>query len=172
MSANFKNHEALEPVRKVIDEANEAVKNPERTMKDSPIKDVLGAAIGAGAGGGISFAALYGLGTVGLSASGITSALAAAGSLVGGGMVAGIFVLALPVAGLSVLGYDIFNRRRKKQLQQAKERIYQQAIQARDAIINELKKTTADNAERLKYLESLNTLLQRAIVDLNADLAA
>lgn len=172
MSANFKNLEALAPVQKVINEANEAVKNPDRSIQDSPISDVLGGVAGAGVGAALSFGALYGLGTVGLSAAGITSGLATAGALVGGGMVAGIGVLAAPVAGLAVLGYGIFSSRRKKQLHQAKERIYQQAIQARDGIINELKKTTNDNAERLKYLESLNTLLQQAIKDLQADLAA
>ena len=41
-------------------------------------------------------AALYGLGTVGLSAVGITSGLATIGSVVGGGMVAGVFVMAAP----------------------------------------------------------------------------
>lgn len=51
---------------------------------------------GAGIGGIGSFAALYGLGTVGLSAVGITSGLATIGSVVGGGMVAGVFVMAAP----------------------------------------------------------------------------
>ena len=52
--------------------------------------------MGAGIGGIGSFEALYGLGTVGLSAVGITSGLATIGSVVGGGMAAGVFVMVAP----------------------------------------------------------------------------
>ncbi len=61
------------------------------------------------AGGGLglvgSIAALYGLGTVGLSAVGITSGLAAAGAFLGGGMLAGIVVLAMPVLAFAFAGW-------------------------------------------------------------------
>lgn len=67
-----------------------------RTIRESPIPEGLAGALGAGIGGIGSFAALYGLGTVGLSAVGITSGLATIGSVVGGGMVAGVFVMAAP----------------------------------------------------------------------------
>lgn len=66
-----------------------------RTIRESSIPEVLSGALGAGIGGIGSFAALYGLGMVGLSAAGITSGLAAAGSIIGDGMVAGVFVLAV-----------------------------------------------------------------------------
>lgn len=70
-----------------------------------------GITMGAATGGGISLAALWGLGTVtGLSGAGITSGLAAAGALVGGGMVAGIGVLAAPIAGLALGGYWLTNK--------------------------------------------------------------
>lgn len=61
------------------------------------------------AGGGLglvgSIAALYGLGTVGLSAVGITTGLAAAGAFLGGGMLAGIIVLGLPVFAFAFAGW-------------------------------------------------------------------
>jgi hypothetical protein len=76
---NFKSLEALQSVVNVVNEASEAVKDKSRTIANSAIPDVLAGALGAGIGGVISFAALYGLGTVGLSAVGITSGLAAAG---------------------------------------------------------------------------------------------
>lgn len=171
MDVNFKNLEALEPVCKVVNEANEALKDTSRTIVESAIPEVLGGVAGAGAGVGVSFLALYGLGTVGLSAAGITSGLAAAGALVGGGMVAGVGVLAAPVAILAVAGYGILSSIRNKKLKEVKERIYQEAIKARDAIICELEKTEESNEERIKYLNTLNTLLQHAIRDLQSDLA-
>ena len=84
--------------------------------------------LGAGIGGSGSFAALYGLGTVGLSAAGITSGLAAAGSIVGGGMVAGVFVLAAPAVVLAAGGVGVAAHLKNKQLKQEKERLYKEAL--------------------------------------------
>ena len=95
---NFQSIEALQPVANVVNEATAALDDETRTVRESSIPEVLGGALGATAGGIASFAALYGLGTAGLSAAGMTSALAAAGAVVGGGMAAGVFVLAAPVA--------------------------------------------------------------------------
>ena len=169
---NYKNLDSLVPVEKVINDAQQAVNNPEQTIETSSIHEVLGGVAGAGAGGALSFAALYALGTTGLSAAGMTSALATAGALVGGGMAAGVGVLAAPVAILAVGGYAIIAKKRAKELLEKKERILQRAIQARDAIITELKRKTEMNEARIKYLTSLNTLLQRAIQELQSDLAA
>ena len=85
-----------------------------RTIRESYITEVLTGALGAGIGGVGSFVALYGLGTVGLSAAGITSGLAAAGSIVGGGMVAGVFVLAAPVAILAAGGVGVASHLKNK----------------------------------------------------------
>ena len=80
---NFKDSNSLASVRKVINEANEALNNKSRTIADSAIPEALAGALGAGAGGVASFAALYfGGSVVGLSAAGITSGLAAAGAVV------------------------------------------------------------------------------------------
>ena len=82
---NFKDSNSLASVRKVINEANEALNNKSRTIADSAIPEALAGALGAGVGGVASFAALYfGGSVVGLSAAGITSGLAAAGAVVGG----------------------------------------------------------------------------------------
>ena len=104
---NFKSLDALQSVVNVVNEAGEAVKEKSRTIANSAIPDVLAGALGAGIGGVASFAALYGLGVVGLSAAGITSGLAAAGAVVGGGMVAGVFVLAAPAVVLAAGGVGI-----------------------------------------------------------------
>lgn len=167
---NFKSMDSLQSVVKVVNEANEALNNPDRVTKDSPISEVLSGALGAGIGGVGSFAALYGLGVVGLSAAGITSGLAAAGALVGGGMVAGVFVLAAPVALLAAGGVGITAAIKRKQLKQEKARLYQEALKKHNAIIKALKEETNADKERLDYLQSLNILLQRAVKDLKSDL--
>ena len=168
----FTSMSALDNVQRVIDDANDAIRNPMSGIKESAISEVLGGALGAGLGGGISFAALYGLGTVGLSAAGITSGLAAAGALVGGGMAAGVLVLAAPVAAIGGAGVWIVAKRNQKRLLQRKERVLNDAIRARDAIVKALEKEVSDNKDRIDRLNALNILLQRAVNDLQSDLAA
>jgi hypothetical protein len=138
---------------------------------------VLAGALGAGVGGVISFTALYGLGTVGLSAIGISSGLATAGgtasAILSGAlspMVAGIFVLALPVAGLAATGVGVAAHLKSKQLRQEKERLYKVALQKHEAIIKTLKDESDAGKERIDYLQSLNILLQQALKDLKKDL--
>ena len=71
----FQSVEALQQVVNVVNEAAAALDDPKRTIRESAIPEVLAGTVGAGIGGTISFAALYGLGTVGLNAPVITSAL-------------------------------------------------------------------------------------------------
>ena len=61
---NFPNLDSLQPVVNVINEAAITLGDPTRTIKDSPLIEVFSAAIGTGSGTGVSFLALYGLGTV------------------------------------------------------------------------------------------------------------
>ena len=168
---NFQNQESLKSVQKILDEAGAALNDKKRTIQNSPISEVLAGAAGVGAGGAISFAALYfGGSVVGLSAAGITSGLAAAGALVGGGMAAGVAVLAAPVAVLGAAGVGITSHIKNKKLMEAKQLCYKDAVKKQNAIIKALKdETTADKA-RIEYLNSLNTLLQAAIRDLKQDL--
>ncbi len=167
---NFQNIEALHGVVNVVNEASAALNDKSRTIKESAIPEVLCGALGAGIGGIASFAALYGLGTVGLSAAGITSSLATAGAIVGGGMVAGVFVLAAPVALLAAGGVGIAAYLKNKQLKQEKERLYQEVLKKHEAIIQALKDEADATQERLDYLQSLNIALTRAVKDLQHDL--
>ncbi len=112
---NFPSIESLQPVVNVINEAAEALNDKSRTIRESAIPEVLAAALGAGGIGGVgSFAALYGLGVVGLSAAGIASGLAAAGTLIGGGMAAGVFVLAAPAVLLAATGVGVASHLKKQ----------------------------------------------------------
>lgn len=167
---NFQSVEALQQVVNVVNEAASALNDKKRTIRESAIPEVLTGALGAGIGGVGSFVALYGLGTVGLSAAGITSGLAAAGSIVGGGMVAGVFVLAAPVAVLAAGGVGVAAKLRNKQLRQEKERLYKEALQKHEAIIKAMKEEADATKDRMDYLQSLNILLQQAIKDLQKDL--
>lgn len=173
----FQSVEALQQVVNVVNKASDALSDKKRTIRESAIPEVLLGAIGAGAGGAISFTALYGLGTVGLSAAGITSGLAAAGagaSAVMGGllspMVAGIFVLALPAAGLAAAGVGTAVHMKNRQLRQEKERLYQEVLIKHQAVILAQKQALNESRERQEYLQSLNTLLARAVQDLKHDL--
>lgn len=169
-SMHFQSIEALQPVVNVVNEAAAALDDKARTTRESAIPEVLGGALGATAGGIASFAALYGLGTVGLSAAGMTSALATAGAIVGGGMAAGVFVLAAPVAIGAGVGVGLAAKLRADQLRQEKERLYEEALRKHQAIIQALKEETDATKERMEYLQSLNTLLTKAIEELREDL--
>ena len=169
---NFKSLDSLRNVEKVINEAAEALNDKKRTIAQSAIPDVLIGALGAGIGGVGSFAALFfGGSVVGLSAAGITSGLAAAGAIVGGGMVAGIFVLAAPVAVLAAGGVGISAAVKGKKLKETKDRLLKLAIEKEHSINIALKQEVDATKERAEYLNSLNILLQRAIKDLQADIA-
>jgi len=169
---NFKTLESLDPLKNVLNEAIEALKDSKRTITQSNIPDVLGAAVGAGLGGVISFSTLYGLGTAGLSAVGITSGLATTGAIVGGGMVAGVFVLTAPVAILAAGGFGIVRGMKAKKLKQIKVALLQEVIRKHDATIRELNNGLEKSEERIKYLDCLIVLLSRAMGDLSEDLAS
>lgn len=166
----FQSVDSLQQVVNIVNEAAHAVNDKSRTIRQSAIPEVLTGALGAGIGGAVSFIALYGAGTVGLSAAGITSGLAAAGAVVGGGMVAGVFVLALPVAALAAGGVGIAAHLKGTQLKQEKELLYKEALTKHDGIIKALSEEATESKARIDYLQSLNILLQQAIKDLGQDL--
>lgn len=167
---NFQSVESMQSVVNVVNEAAAALNDKSRTIRESAIPEVLAGALGAGIGGVGSFAALYGLGVVGLSAAGITSSLATAGTIVGGGMTAGVFVLAAPVALLAATSVGVASHLKNKQLRREKERLYKEALKKHDAIIKAMKADADADKKRLEYLQSLNILLQQAIKDLRHDL--
>lgn len=167
---NFQSVESMQSVVNVVNEAAAALNDKRRTIRESAIPEVLAGALGAGIGGVGSFAALYGLGVVGLSAAGITSSLATAGTIVGGGMAAGVFVLAAPVAILAATSVGVASHLKNKQLRREKERLYKEALKKHDAIIKAIKADADADKERLDYLQKLNILLKQAIKDLRQDL--
>lgn len=167
----FKSIDSLRNVERVIEEADKALKDKSRKISDSPIGETLSGALGIGAGGAIGFAQLYfGGKVVGLSAAGISSGLAAAGSLIGGGMAAGIAVVAAPAVILGTTGVGVATAIKYKKLKSAKELTYKNALAKQSAIIKELQKNHHADKKRIDYLNSINTLLTSAIIDLRHDL--
>ncbi|WP_418620940.1 hypothetical protein [Sellimonas intestinalis] len=169
----FPNMDSLQPVVNIINEAAITLGDPTRTIKDSPLVEVFAAALGGGSGAGVSFLALYGLGTVGLSAAGITSALATAGAIVGGGMAAGVLVLAAPVVGLAGAGVAVSKQIKKKKLRQEKKRLYEEAKKKYPLIVAEFNRCNSDETvsqERKDILKGLDITLKKAIEELEADL--
>lgn len=167
----FQSQDALKAVQLVINDADKALNDKSRKMKESPIGEALAGAVGVGAGAGIGFAGLYLGGSVaGVSAAGITSGLAAAGGLIGGGMTAGIAVLAAPAVILGGAGVGVVSHVKNKKLREAKELTYKEAIAKQTAIIKALKEERDADKKRIDYLNGLNILLQSAINDLKYDL--
>ena len=166
----YKNLDALKPVRLLLEEAAEGLRDKSRTIGTSGMPEVLGAALGAGVGGAVGFGVLYGAGVTGLSAAGITSALAAAGAIVGGGMAAGVFVLAAPAVVLGIGGYTVVHRRNQHILTEQEKMLYQEATRRRDAVLQEMRQTAEANNERIEYLTALNIKLQEVVKNLEVDL--
>lgn len=167
----FQSQDALKTVQSVIDDADAALKDKSRKMKDSPIGEALAGAVGVGVGAGIGFAGLYfGGSVIGLSGAGIMSGLATAGGLIGGGAVAGIAVLAAPAIILGGAGIGVASHVKNKKLREAKELIYKNALAKQTAILKALKEEQNADKERIEYLTGLNILLQSAIKDLKYDL--
>jgi hypothetical protein len=139
---------ALKPIQKLVSEAGAAIDDKARTLFKSDVPEVLGAAggIGAGAAAGAGIlTASAASGTAGAAA--LTSGLATAGAVFGGGMVAGIWVIAAPAVILGVAGIWAVARRNKRKLLQAKERLLQEALRKRDALLRELHSTNSSNRE-------------------------
>ncbi len=166
----FKTSESLQQLTNIVNEAAVALGDKSRTILNSPINELFGGAVGAGLGGVGSYAALFGAGKAGLSAVGISSGLKAIGTIVGGGMTTGVFMLAAPIAIGSVGGVKIISHIKQKKLVEQKEALYRNALLKHEAIIKALEDESNASKDRIEYLQNLNTLLQRAIIDLEKDL--
>jgi len=166
----YQNIAALEPVKRILEEADKALNDSGRTIATSDIPEVLGGIAGGAIGVGVGLTLVYASGVAGVSAAGITSGLATLGAIIGGGMLAGVFVAAAPMAALGVAGYAVVAKRNKNRLWQTKEALFQDALRKHDAILRELDNRINQSEERNRYLDSLNVLLQRVIEDLRKDL--
>ena len=79
-------------------------------------------------------------------------------------------VLAAPIViiGGTIVGFKTAEK--QKRINEEKARLYNLALQERQAIIDELKEQQVASKERINYLESINVLLQESIIKLREDL--
>lgn len=166
----YRSLDALEPVKRALAEAGQAIDDRSRTIKTGEIPEVIGGVAGGTVGVGIGLMMLNTAGVAGFSAAGLTSGLATLGVVAGGGMLAGIFVTGLPMAALGVAGYGALAARNKHLLAQAKEAALQDAVRKQDAILRELGDKVTLSEDRSKLLMDHNTILRRIITDLRSDL--
>lgn len=164
----FPDLKSLEWVVHIINEVARALNDKTRITAKGSIPDSLFKALGAATGSAGSLAALYGLGTTGVSAAGITSGLAAAG--LGAGMLGGIVVLAIPAVILANLGASLAPDLNDKILQDEKNRLCEEASKQNEALIKAIKEEANSTKERKEYLQSLSVLMAQALRDLKKDL--
>ena len=131
----------------------------------------IGAVVGGGVGAAGSFAALYGLGVVGLSGPGIMSGLAAAGALIGGGAAAGVGVLAAPVAVLAVGGYAVMGHNKKKRVRRLQGQVLAKAIGKQNEILRKLANRADLSDMVVGELEARLEVLHRVVESLQGKLA-
>lgn len=122
------------------------------------VSELMGGAVGAGAGTAGGLAAVYFAGVVGFSGVGITSGLAAIGALIGGGMLAGIgLVVAAPLV-LAGGGVYLARRSRNKKFNEARSKLRSHA-KARKDFLEKLIREKGDLGESLdKYRAQLERM--------------
>ena len=173
---NFPNKKSLEVVERVINEAAQALNNPECTVCGLDLQDISqivgtpsAAIAGASLGVSASTALIAHAGFSGLSAAGITSGLAATG----GSLLGGIFVAALPPVAIAVAAgsseYAITDIGKNIRLNDCKKILRDKAEEFILAINEELMHSTL-SAERRNYLSGLIVLLNKCVTELNHDL--
>ena len=78
--------------------------------------------------------------------------------------------LAAPAVLLGGAALKVTADKKRKQLQNKKEELYNMAIAKQTMILEELQSNLGASEERIKALTALNILLQNAIKDLGEDL--
>lgn len=152
----IQSQEALQVVQAVIDDADQALKDTSRKMKDSQLGKVTATTGMLTVGGTIgSSIAGFRLGAVGATAP---SALTLSS------------LLASPVVVLGGIGIGVASHIKNKKMQEAKELLYKDAIAKQNAILKALNEEKNADKERIEYLTQINILLKEAIEDLRNDL--
>lgn len=152
----IQSQEALQVVQAVIDDADQALKDTSRKMKDSQLGKVAATTGMLTVGGTIgSSIAGFGLGAVGATAGSVLTLSS---------------LLASPVVVLGGIGIGVASHIKNKKMQEAKELLYKDAIAKQNAILKALNEEKNADKERIEYLTQINILLKEAIEDLRNDL--
>lgn len=159
-NAHFKTTDSLQPIAQIINEAAAAVNDPERTVIDSSIQDLLTGSFHAttAAAGSIP------------TAVAAAPTLAAAGGLTATGLALGALALAGPAIALAGVGVGALALANEKQLRDEKVKLYNAAGNRRRDLAQLLRAEDTMTLERRDYLHSLDTLLKQAMDALREDL--
>ena len=165
---NFTSIKALQSVEEVISEVDRAERNPNRTLADSKIANVLRAVVQVNPEEYVTFRAVYAFGT------GRSRKL---GELrqpedIGRSLVANeLWVMFELFEGVfAVAGYLFYITLRKKKVRPRTQEIYERALIKQEAVKKQVESGTNASPERIDYLRSLDTLLSYAIRDLKQDI--
>lgn len=168
--ANFETMDSLGIVSLTVEEAGEAVNDKTRTILNSPISDVLIAAVSAGGGVGIDFAVISLIAGKSFRKLGMPAILHVLKIIGQGSAKRGMLFLAIPVALLGLGGNMLAKYINKNQLKDTKERLLQEAVEKLHAIIEAQKAETNAVKARADELSRLNLMLRDFIKKLREDL--
>ena len=170
---NYASIEAMRPVKRLLDDAAAALNDrAQSTLHETPIPEIVGSAVGVGAGAATGAGILAASATAGTTgAAALTSGLATAGGIIGGGMTAGIAVVAAPAVVLGIVAYGgTAHWVKGKRLKSAKEAMLQELVRKHDAVLRQLRAETDANAARVETLKAIVARLVDAIRNLQEDL--
>lgn len=174
---HFKSLESLEPIEDVVKEASAALDDKNRTIAQSRMPKVLAVANGAGANSAASFSAIYYVAAEKPGAVKPSSGAAAHetpkkasphAAFAKGAKNTLTVLYALSPYGSLTMG--ISAARMHKLLRQEKGRLLTTLIEKRCAIAAAIEEESDAAQERAAYLNSLNILLEKAIVELKVSL--
>lgn len=168
--SNFESMDSLGIVSLIVEEAGEAVNDKTRTILNSPISDVLIAAVAAGGGVGIDLAVIGLIAGKSFGKLGMPAILHVLKIIGQGSAKRGMLFLAIPVALLGLGGNILAKFINKNQLKEVKERLLQEAVEKLHAIIQAQKEETEAVKARADELGRLNFMLTDFINKLREDL--
>ena len=150
---NFKSEDELKKVCLLIDDADKALNDKSRTMKDSIVKEAFL---------DVKYETLSTPGHV--TAAGIGSGLVAG---IGASLMSGV----VPVVALGGIGATIYAHNRNKRFEESKMLLYKEALAKQTEILKALWAEQNADKDRIDYLTELNNYFQEIIIKLNDDLA-
>lgn len=161
----FPTIKSLHSMAELIDEAQLAINESERTKANSQL--ISGMIVSSNAGVTTTFASLA-TGAIAITAA-ATTGLAAASAL-SFGVAATAAAVAAPVVAIGTVGAVTANRIQLQKLLEAKKDYLRRLMLLQVQLETQLQKEAPTNVEREKYLQAILRLLQLASADLSHDL--
>lgn len=140
----YKTEKDLKEIYIYMDEADLALKDKTRTLKDSDIASVI-------------------------EKSAVNSGILASGVAASGVLTPLVPIVLIGITG-GIIGHLIKKKSEEEKIRKAKELAYNEAIAKQNALIKALKEESNADKDRIEYLVGLNQLLQEEIFELQKEL--